>query len=236
MIAVWIGFSIAAFVGFIIAVSVVLAKQTARIARESRNYWELRDKINALEEKADWEPPKWTPPTVQQLAAELIPQIDSYKPRCPNCNVIIVQKNVKFCPVCGHPFDKTPPSKLPRILATYVEDHKPHYNKPAIPTAYIKWQCLECGVEQLKSWTRDDIVARRPFIHVLECSKCKRDVGDVIVDPRLLTLNQTWAVGLKAHGELRLDDYTPSQPEPSFELAPLYEGEPEDEEKTDSKT
>jgi ribosomal protein S27AE len=167
--------------------------------------------IFGLQQKANWEPPQWNPPSLESLAKVLADKFDNYKARCPNCKALIRQKRLKYCGTCGHPFDKTPPPKLPRILSTHTEFYRKYINEPSVLKAHLRWECLECGNTDRQEWMVEDIADRRPFICILKCSKCHREMADVIIDPGLINKNKTWAIGLKAHGELRLSDYEPEK-------------------------
>lgn len=202
MIVIWVWMGVT---GLVLIVALVLSIVAVNDNEQSKKQLcHLEEQINFLKIKTNW-----NPPSVKALAAELEKSIDSYKPRCPNCQVIIVEKP-KFCRHCGHVFNKVLPP--PRILATYVQSHSPYANRATAPYAFVDWQCLQCDQEQKRKWKCSSLKNRRPFISVLTCEQCQKDMGDVIIDPKLLELNRTWALDLSPHGALKLTDYQPVYP------------------------
>ena len=184
---------------------------TARVRKLEENFVESRMKLNVLAKKANWEPPEWEPPKIEELARQLVKEVNSFKPRCPHCKFIIVNKP-KHCPQCGQQFNIKPTPKVPRILATHLQVVM--QNGFGTTFAVLEWQCLECnsyGSSHTKKWKLADLQKRKPFIYVLTCTnECEHeDVGDVIIDPQKLD-EGSWAVDVAAHGELSLSDYDPS--------------------------
>lgn len=205
-----------------VAVLAIAALVGARKAKNHRsnNEWEFERRLRALESKADWTPPK--PPSIDTIVSRLIEETNNWEPRCPHCNVVIQKgKKPKFCPGCGEPFYKPQPKKIPRVLATHTKGIKHYSNRPPVDYAILRWECMECGQEKEEKWERAPLEARPPFIHILHCDKCRDDVGDMIVDPKLIATG-LWAREVKQHGTHKLAEYVspkekgaPGAPSPS---------------------
>ncbi len=84
------------FAAIALARTTLLGRQlrdyTQRIRKLEENFVESRMKLNVLAAKANWEPPEWEPPKIEELARQLVKEVDNFKPRCSHCNFIIVDK------------------------------------------------------------------------------------------------------------------------------------------------